>query len=68
VFSSLTPHATGHNTTADIRRAYIVQFAPDGAQCLRGDPDAGPPVARDPQTAPERQFPVLVDGRRPAGA
>ena len=65
VFSSLTPHATGHNTTDEIRRAYIVQFAPDGAECLRGDPDAGPPVARDPQDAPDRQFPVLVGGQRP---
>ncbi len=66
VFSSLTPHATGHNTTDAIRRAYIVQYAPEGAECLRGDPDAGPPVARDPQDAPDRQFPVLVDGERPA--
>jgi ectoine hydroxylase-related dioxygenase (phytanoyl-CoA dioxygenase family) len=65
VFSSLTPHATGHNTTDAIRRAYIVQFAPEGAECLRGDPDAGPPVARDAQDAPERQFPVLTDGARP---
>lgn len=65
IFSSLTPHATGHNTTDGIRRAYIVQYAPEGAECLRGDPDAGPPVARDPQDAPDRQFPVLVGGRRP---
>ena len=65
VFSSLTPHATGHNTTDAVRRAYIVQFAPAGAECLRGDPDAGPPVARDPQDAADRQFPVLVAGARP---
>ena len=65
VFSSLTPHATGRNATDEIRRAYIVQFAPDGAECLRGDPDAGPPVGRDPQDAPDRQFPVLVDGAAP---
>jgi ectoine hydroxylase-related dioxygenase (phytanoyl-CoA dioxygenase family) len=64
VFSSLTPHATGRNTTDAIRRAYIVQYAPDGAECLRGDPDAGPPVARDPQATPERQFPLLVAGAR----
>ena len=31
VFSSLTPHATGHNITGDVRKAYILQFAPDGA-------------------------------------
>jgi len=65
VFSSLTPHATGRNTTDAIRRAYIVQFAPDGAECLRGDPDSGAPVSRDPQDAADRQFPVLVAGQRP---
>ncbi len=64
VFSSLTPHATGRNTTADIRRAYIVQYAPDGAECLRGDPEAGPPTHRDAQTAADRQFPVVADGVR----
>ncbi len=64
VFSSLTPHATGLNTTDEIRRSYIVQYAPDGAECWRGDPDAGDPVARDLQNAPDRQFPVLVDGIR----
>ncbi|MGZ4714064.1 MAG: phytanoyl-CoA dioxygenase family protein [Acidimicrobiia bacterium] len=65
VFSSLTPHATGYNRTDEQRKAYIVQYAPDGAECLRGDPDAGPPIARDPQDAPDRQFPVLVGGRCP---
>ncbi len=56
VFSSLTPHATGRNHTDEIRRAYIVQFAPDGADTLIGDPDAGPPKARAPQDDPTRQF------------
>ena len=32
VFSSLTPHRTGPNKTQDVRKSYIVQFAPDGAQ------------------------------------
>ncbi len=31
VFSSLTPHSTGPNHTDAVRKAYIVQFAPDGA-------------------------------------
>lgn len=31
VFSSLTPHRTGPNLTDSIRRAYILQYAPDGA-------------------------------------
>jgi ectoine hydroxylase-related dioxygenase (phytanoyl-CoA dioxygenase family) len=56
VFTSLTPHATGRNATDEIRRAYIVQYAPDGAECLRGDPDIGPPIGRDPQNDPHRQF------------
>ena len=30
VFSSLTPHLTGPNTTDDVRKAYIVQYAVDG--------------------------------------
>ncbi|MET0665475.1 MAG: phytanoyl-CoA dioxygenase family protein [Acidimicrobiales bacterium] len=32
VFSSLTPHSTGPNRTDAVRKAYIVQYAPDGAQ------------------------------------
>ena len=35
VFSSLTPHSTGPNRTDDVRKAYIVQFAPERG---RGDP------------------------------
>ncbi|MEN8160742.1 MAG: phytanoyl-CoA dioxygenase family protein, partial [Myxococcota bacterium] len=64
VFSSLTPHRTGPNLSDGIRKAYIVQFAPDGA-CL---------VSHDgrrslPANDPERQFPILVGGRAPrAGA
>jgi ectoine hydroxylase-related dioxygenase (phytanoyl-CoA dioxygenase family) len=36
VFSSLTPHCTGPNRTDEVRRAYIVQYAPDGAQTFDG--------------------------------
>jgi phytanoyl-CoA hydroxylase len=61
VFSSLTPHATGHNVTGDVRKAYIVQFAPDGAVALRGEPDSGQP---EPQDDPDRQFFVLRVGGR----
>lgn len=60
VFSSLTPHATGHNRTDAVRKAYIVQFAPDGAVALRGDPDVGPPETLEPQDNPVRQFPLLA--------
>ncbi|HEX8805135.1 MAG TPA: phytanoyl-CoA dioxygenase family protein [Acidimicrobiales bacterium] len=63
VFSSLTPHLTGPNTTGAVRKAYIVQYAPHGAERLDGDPAAGPPTARVPCDAPDRQFPVLVGGR-----
>ena len=31
VFSSLTPHRTGPNTSEGIRKAYILQYAPEGA-------------------------------------
>ena len=36
VFSSLTPHSTGPNRTDAVRKAYIVQFAPSGAEVVRG--------------------------------
>jgi ectoine hydroxylase-related dioxygenase (phytanoyl-CoA dioxygenase family) len=62
VFSSLTPHLTGPNTTDAVRKAYILQYAPAGAQVLRGDPVAGPPTHREPCDAPDRQYPVVVDG------
>jgi ectoine hydroxylase-related dioxygenase (phytanoyl-CoA dioxygenase family) len=61
VFSSLTPHRTGPNRTLEARKAYIVQFAPDGA--VRLEPDEPGVQRRVPCDAPERQFPILVDGR-----
>ncbi|MCH8850408.1 MAG: hypothetical protein IIC89_06245, partial [Chloroflexi bacterium] len=42
VFSSLTPHMTGPNTTSDVRKAYILQYAPTGAMKQLGDAAAGP--------------------------
>ncbi len=62
VFSSLTPHRTGPHTADGVRKAYIVQFAPEGARVLRGDP-ANPTV--ETCHAPDRQFPVLEAGRAP---
>ncbi len=62
VFSSLTPHLTGPNETDEVRRTYILQYAPDGVEALRGEPDAGPPTSRDAQDDPVRQFPVVVGG------
>jgi ectoine hydroxylase-related dioxygenase (phytanoyl-CoA dioxygenase family) len=58
VFSSLTPHRTGPNTSDSVRKAYILQYAPDGAVALRGD--EGRP---EPQDDPDRQFPVLRGGQ-----
>ncbi len=62
VFSSLTPHLTGPNVTGDVRKAYILQYAPDGAAVLTGDPASGAPTGRVPADAPGRQFPILVGG------
>ncbi len=64
VFSSLTPHATGPNGTSETRRAYILQYAPEGAIALR--PGEHGSITREPCSATERQFPVLRDGRRVA--
>jgi ectoine hydroxylase-related dioxygenase (phytanoyl-CoA dioxygenase family) len=68
VFSSLTPHLTGPNTTDAVRKAYILQYAPAGAEVLNGDPEAGPPTGRTPANVPERQYPVLIGGKPAAGA
>jgi phytanoyl-CoA hydroxylase len=62
VFSSLTPHLTGPNTTDEVRKAYILQYAPAGAEIMRGDPHAGPPTRSDACDAPDRQYPVVVAG------
>lgn len=56
VFSSLTPHRTGPNVSRTVRKAYIVQFAPDGAVMYR---EGEAPLACN---ACERQYPVLVGG------
>jgi ectoine hydroxylase-related dioxygenase (phytanoyl-CoA dioxygenase family) len=61
VFSSLTPHLTGPNVTGEVRKAYILQYAPRGAEVLRGDP-TGEPTERVPADDPARQFAVLRDG------
>jgi ectoine hydroxylase-related dioxygenase (phytanoyl-CoA dioxygenase family) len=60
VFSSLTPHATGANRSTDVRKSYIVQFAPDGACNLTQD-EAGA-IERVPCNDELRQFPILQAG------
>ncbi len=62
VFSSLTPHSTGPNRTAEVRKAYIVQFAPTGAEVIR--PAPGAPALRVPADNPARQYEILREGQR----
>jgi phytanoyl-CoA hydroxylase len=60
VFSSLTPHATGPNLTDEVRKAYIVQYAPTGAAVLRHGADGT--LARIAADDPDRQYEVLRQG------
>jgi ectoine hydroxylase-related dioxygenase (phytanoyl-CoA dioxygenase family) len=57
VFSSLTPHSTGPNLTDSVRKAYIVQYAPEGATVVHAD---GTRVPADDQA---RQFMILRGGQ-----
>ncbi len=61
VFSSLTPHSTGPNRTGEVRKAYIVQFAPTGAEVLRPRSDGS--MERVPADDGGRQYEVLRGGR-----
>lgn len=58
VFSSLTPHATGPNRTQDVRKAWIVQYAPDGA--VKFEPQAAGGYEAKPADDPEIQFRIEV--------
>jgi ectoine hydroxylase-related dioxygenase (phytanoyl-CoA dioxygenase family) len=62
VFSSLTPHSTGPNRTNGVRKAYIVQFAPSGAEVVRRGPDG--PLQRVAANDPLRQYEILRGGER----
>jgi phytanoyl-CoA hydroxylase len=64
VFTSLTPHATKANVTGEVRKAYIVQYAPEGAVACFGKPSAGPPTRRDPLGDDERRYWVVRNGER----
>lgn len=57
-FSSLTPHRTGPNVSESIRKAYILQYAPDGARKLDAEGRAA-----QRQDDPQRQYQVLRAGR-----
>jgi ectoine hydroxylase-related dioxygenase (phytanoyl-CoA dioxygenase family) len=56
VFSSLTPHSTGPNLTRSVRKAYIVQFAPDGAEIVDTE------GRRVPAADETRQFLIQKNG------
>lgn len=58
VFSSLTPHKTGPNLTGRTRKAYILQYAPDGIRVKQSHDDPG--VLQEVE---ERQFFVVKDGK-----
>jgi len=58
VFSSLTPHRTGPNLSDSLRKAYIVQFAQDGAEMIFPDGEG----QRIPQRHPDRQYRVTRNG------
>jgi ectoine hydroxylase-related dioxygenase (phytanoyl-CoA dioxygenase family) len=60
VFSSLTPHSTGPNSTDGVRKAYIVQFAPAGASVVQVGQQTE--ITRRPADDSSRQFLVLRDG------
>ncbi len=62
VFTSLTPHATRRNVTNEVRKAYIVQYAPDGAVAHLGDPTAGPPARIDALGDDQQRYLIVRDG------
>jgi len=57
VFSSLMPHRTGPNLTQSVRKAYILQYAPDGARVVESNTLCN---------APDRQYFVMRGGERMA--
>ncbi len=57
VFSSLTPHRTGPNLGASVRKAYILQYAHDPSVATSRD------GRRATQDHPERQFKILEGGQ-----
>ena len=56
VFSSLTPHRTGPNTSQGVRKSYILQYAPDGAKRKISK------SLSEPVNDESRQFYVVKDG------
>lgn len=59
VFSSVTTHMTFGNRTGSTRKAYVVQYIPDGAVALASAPDGS--IVTTAQDDPDRQFLVTPD-------
>ena len=59
----LFPEGT-RNTTDDVRKAYILQYVPDGARIWQGNPAVGPPTGTAAIGDDTRCFAVVRDGLR----
>jgi hypothetical protein len=57
IFSSLTPHRTGPNLSDNIRKSYILQYAPEGSKRLISQ------SLTEEVNDESRQFLILKDGK-----
>jgi ectoine hydroxylase-related dioxygenase (phytanoyl-CoA dioxygenase family) len=62
-FSSLTPHLTGPNSSNNVRKAYIVQYAQHDAIVLEGSAADGAPTGRHTIASEHRGIAVLESGQ-----
>ncbi len=62
-FSSLTPHLTGPNSSNNVRKAYIVQYAQHDAIVLEGNAADGAPTGSHTIASEPRGIAVLESGQ-----
>ena len=62
-FSSLTPHLTGPNSSNNVRKAYIVQYARHDAVVLEGNAADGAPTGSHTIASEPRGIAVLESGQ-----
>ena len=62
-FSSLTPHLTGPNSSNNVRKAYIVQYARHDAVVLEGNSADGAPTGSHTIASEPRGMAVLESGK-----
>jgi len=62
-FSSLTPHLTGPNSSNNVRKAYIVQYARHDAVVLEGNAADGAPTGSHTIASEPRGMAVLESGK-----